>query len=160
MGTTNWRGYAAIGLHMPKFAGNIGAVMRASHCYDAAMVAISGKRFKKESTDTMAAWRHVPVLEVENLFDVIPYGCVPVAVELLDDAAPLTTFCHPERAYYIFGAEDQTLGKNITDRCVHKVFIPTRHCMNLAATVNVVLYDRLVKRGRATRLQRIAEQAA
>ncbi len=29
----------------------------------------------------------------------------------------------------------------------HVVYVPTRHCMNLAATVNVVLYDRLSKGG-------------
>jgi tRNA(Leu) C34 or U34 (ribose-2'-O)-methylase TrmL len=27
------------------------------------------------------------------------------------------------------------------------IYIPTRYCMNLAATVNVVLYDRMAKRG-------------
>jgi tRNA(Leu) C34 or U34 (ribose-2'-O)-methylase TrmL len=27
--------------------------------------------------------------------------------------------------------------------------VPTRRCLNLAAAVNIVLYDRLLKRGRA-----------
>ena len=33
----------------------------------------------------------------------------------------------------------------ITDWCRDVVYIPTDKCMNLAATVNVVLYDRLAK---------------
>ena len=33
-------------------------------------------------------------------------------------------------------------------QCMHTVQIDTRHCMNLAAIVNVVLYDRLAKESR------------
>ena len=57
----------------------------------------------------------------------------------------LNNYKHPERAFYIFGAEDQTLGKRIVSFCRDIVYIPTKTCMNLAATVNVVLYDRMVK---------------
>lgn len=139
------RGFACIGLDNPKTPANVGSVLRASHVYGASMVAISGQRFKRTATDTTKAWRHIPLVEVEDVFDAIPYDCVPVAVDLLDGAHSLPNYCHPERAFYIFGAEDQTLGKRITDRCRDKIMIPTRYCMNLAATVNVVLYDRLVK---------------
>ena len=79
------------------------------------------------------------------MFDAIPYNCVPVAVDLLEGATPLPRYVHPERAFYIFGAEDATLGKRIIDRCRDKIVIPTSYCMNLAATANVVLYDRMVK---------------
>jgi len=72
-------------------------------------------------------------------------GCVPVAVELVEGAKPLTEYKHPARAFYIFGPEDGTLKKKITDFCDDVVYIPTEGCMNLAATVNVVLYDRLAK---------------
>jgi tRNA(Leu) C34 or U34 (ribose-2'-O)-methylase TrmL len=68
-----------------------------------------------------------------------------VAVELIDGAKSLTTYKHPPRAFYIFGPEDGTLKKEITDFCEDIVYIPTEGCMNLAATVNVVLYDRLAK---------------
>jgi tRNA C32,U32 (ribose-2'-O)-methylase TrmJ len=46
----------------------------------------------------------------------------------------------------ILRAEDQTLGARITDRCRDRVYIPTAQCMNLAACINVVLYDRAAKR--------------
>lgn len=80
-----------------------------------------------------------------NLRDLIPYDAVPVAVDLIEGAEELPAFVHPQRAFYIFGPEDGTLGKAVTEWCQRKIVIPTLDCMNLAATVNVVLYDRLSK---------------
>lgn len=139
------RGYAAIGLHNPKTPSNVGSVLRAAGCYGAAMVAMTGSRFKKASTDTMQAWKHRPIIEADDLRLVIPYGCVPVAIDLIPGARPLTKYSHPERAFYVFGPEDGTLGTAITSWCRDVVYIPTDGCMNLAACVNVVLYDRMAK---------------
>ncbi len=139
------RGYACIGLDNPKAAVNVGSALRAAGCYGAAMVAMTGNRSGKTPTDTMKQYRHRPLLRVENLQDVIPYDCVPVAVDLIDGAIPLPEYEHPERAFYIFGAEDATLGERVISWCRDTIYIPTDGCMNLAATVNVVLYDRLVK---------------
>lgn len=140
------RGYAAIGLHIPKSALNVGSALRAAGCYGAAMVAASGQRYHRAATDTQATFRHLPLLQTDDLHSVIPFGCVPVAVDLIDGAIPLPSYTHPERAFYIFGPEDGTLGHGITSWCRDVIYVPTRHCMNLAATVNVVLYDRMVKR--------------
>ena len=139
------RGYAAIGLDNPKCAANAGGVMRAAGCYGASLVVLSGMRMSRWPTDTRKTWRRVPVLPVENLHDAIPFDCVPVAVDLIPGAQSLNSYTHPERAFYIFGAEDATLGERITSWCRDKIYIPTNGCMNLAATVNVVLYDRLAK---------------
>lgn len=139
------RGYAAVALHMPKTATNVGSALRAAMCYDARLVVTTGQRYQRASSDVSAAYRHIPFLHAETVFDVIPYDCVPVAVDLLEGAQVLPTYRHPERAFYIFGPEDGTLGKAITDRCRAKIMVPTRGCMNLAAAVNVVLYDRLAK---------------
>lgn len=143
------RGYAAIGLVNPKTRENVGSVLRAAGCYSAALVVVAGTRpdyyMGRISTDTQKAYRHMPVLRAANVLDVAPYDCVPVAVDLLPGARSLIEFQHPERAFYIFGPEDGTLGRSITDHCKFAVQIPTRYCMNLAATVNVVLYDRLAK---------------
>lgn len=143
------RGFSCIGLDGPKFPVNVGGVIRAAGVYGAAMVALGSPRLKGAdwSGDTMKARRHMPVLKVDDVFDAIPHDCVPVAVDLVDGATPLPEYQHPERAFYIFGAEDRTLGHRITSRCRDTIYIPTAGCMNLAATVNVVLYDRLVKRG-------------
>src|SRR5262249_34036115 len=88
----------------------------------------------------------------ENLFDRFPSrGVTPVAVELLPTAQPLTSFEHPEDALYVFGPEDGGLPKAVRLLCHRFVFIPTHHCLNLAAAVNVVLYDRRLKRHLAGR---------
>lgn len=141
------RGFAAIGLHRPKTDENVGSVMRAAYCYNASMVAISGNRLKRDvthSTNTPQAHKHIPVLR-GDLYNLIPHGAVPVAVDLVDDAIPLMHFSHPISAFYIFGPEDNTLGRDILSWCKFKIMIPTRTCMNLAACVNVVLYDRMAK---------------
>lgn len=139
------RGFAAIGLINPKTPSNVGSVCRAVGCYEAAMLAIAGQRFKRAPTDVQKGWRHTPIIECADLFDVIPYDCVPVAVDLIEGARPLHSYTHPERAFYIFGPEDSTIGKDVHSKCRDVIYIPTRHCMNLAATVNVVLYDRQAK---------------
>ena len=139
------RGYAAIGLHLAKNPHNVGSVLRAASCYGAAMVAVSGRRFRQASSDTPKTHRHLPLLEVDDLRTAIPYDCVPVAVDIVEGARPLPTYCHPERAFYVFGPEDGTLGPAVLSWCRDVIYVPTGVCMNLAATANVVLYDRLAK---------------
>ncbi len=140
--------YACIGLFNPKTPENVGSVMRAAGCYGVNTVFYTGNRYNYARpfyTDTQKIHESIPLIGVNDLEEVIPFGCVPVAVELVPGAKPLTTYKHPSRAFYIFGPEDGTLNKKITDFCEDVVYIPTDGCMNLAATVNVVLYDRLAK---------------
>lgn len=140
------RGYVAIGVVSPKCDANVGGIMRAAACYGADLVLLSGHRYRAQSTDTTKAWRHIPVIHnLSDVFDAAPYGAVPVAVDLVEDAQSLPAFQHPERAFYIFGPEDGTLGKKVLDRCARRVAVPTRFRMNLAATANVILYDRMAK---------------
>jgi len=139
------RGYAYIGLDNPKSSINIGAALRAVDVFGADMMAISGKRYSQSCTDTRKQFRHTPLLQVKDLYDVIPFDCVPVAVDLVEEAIPLTTYVHPERAFYVFGAEDATLGEQVISWCRDVIYVPTNGCLNLAACVNVVLYDRMVK---------------
>lgn len=147
------RGFSAVGLIRPKCHSNVGSALRAAHCYGAALVAIQGDRsgFVRSRLDTMKAYRHMPVQRGEDLRVFIPFDCIPVAVDLVEGATSLTSYQHPQRAFYIFGPEDGTLGKSVLDWCPHRVMVPTRGCMNLAASVNVVLYDRMAKADRMER---------
>ncbi|WP_019999037.1 TrmH family RNA methyltransferase [Aureimonas ureilytica] len=146
------RGFASIGLVRPKTRGNVGAVIRAAHCYGAAMVAIEGPRCEVvESTDTQKGYRHLPIIRGEDMRSMVPYGAVPVAVDLVDDAESLFAFQHPAQAFYVFGPEDGTLGRKHLEWCPRRVMIPMRGCSNLAATVNVILYDRAAKANRMER---------
>lgn len=141
--------FAAIGLVNPKTSANVGAVLRAADCYGASFIAVEGVRghatVSRTSTDTMKAYKRIPVVLAHSLFDSHPVGTIPVAIDRVDDAVSLVDFVHPKRAFYVFGPEDGTLGARHLSQCTHRVFVPTRGCMNLAATVNVVLYDRLAK---------------
>ena len=142
------RGYSVIALDNPKCLANLGGAMRAAQCYGASRILVGGSRMQKISnldTDTMKAYRQIPTLLVDDIMNHIPQDCVPIAIDLVDGAKPLSTYFHPQRAFYVFGPEDGTLGKRVIDRCRDKVMVPTFGCMNLAATVNVVLYDRSAK---------------
>jgi hypothetical protein len=59
-----------------------------------------------------------------------------------DSAETLGEFVHPPRALYVFGPEDGSLDRGLLAACHRFVQIPSRSCLNLAAAVNVVLYDR------------------
>jgi tRNA(Leu) C34 or U34 (ribose-2'-O)-methylase TrmL len=137
------RGYSAVGLYEPKSHQNVGSVLRAAQCFGTAMVATSGKRYQRSATDTMAAYRHLPLLNVDDVMSVIPYDCVPVAIEVTGKRI-LTEYTHPERAFYIFGPEDGSLPPSITAKCRDVVRIESG-CLNLAMAVACVLYDRSVK---------------
>lgn len=140
---------ASIGLVNPKSPENVGMVLRAAGCYAAQKVFYSGERYnraRKFFTDTKNAHQKIPLQCVDDLLLAAPQGASIVAVELIEGAVPLVHFEHPEHAYYIFGPEDGSLSQAILDASDHVVYVPTIGCMNLAASVNVVLYDRLAKR--------------
>lgn len=142
---SNCRGYSIIGLDNPKFDLNVGEVLRAAGCYGCHMVVVKGDRYHHSRTDTQKAYRHIPLMTCEDLRKMVPYDCVPVAVDLVPNARPLHSYVHPERCFYVFGPEDGTLDQSVTSWCRESIYIPTRFCMNLAACVNVVMYDRQAK---------------
>ena len=144
----NKSGYAAIGLYNPKNSINVGSVLRAAGCYDAAMVAFCGNRYKKAASDTNNIYNKIPLIHTDSLNNIIPYDCVPVAVDLIEGSTNIIEYEHPKNAFYIFGPEDGTLGNNVIGWCKDVIYVPTKQCMNLAATVNVVLYDRLFKQNK------------
>lgn len=140
--------YSCIGLFNPKSPENVGSVMRAAGCYGVNSVFYTGKRYERARdfiTDTKRVHYDIPLIGIDDLQRIIPLGCTPVAVELVEGARPLPEYTHPDRALYIFGPEDGSLSPEVRAWCEETIYIPTEGCMNLAATVNVVLYDRLAK---------------
>jgi len=122
--------------------------MRAAGCYQVDAVFYTGKRYDraaKFNTDTKDASKNIPLNRVANLLDDIPKNVKTVCVELVEGATLLPEYKHPDNAIYIFGSEDGTISQDVIDRADAVVYVPTTGCMNLAATVNVVLYDRLAK---------------
>lgn len=145
--------YAAIGLLNPKSPSNVGSVMRAAGCYRADAVFYTGARYDRAAsfcTDTHQAASRIPLQRVDDLMLSAPEGVRLVGVELVEGAVPLPQYQHPDRALYLFGPEDGSLDQAIVDQVEDVVYVPTEMCMNLAASVNVLLYDRLAKSGFAT----------
>ena len=139
-----------IGLTDPKSPSNVGAVMRAAGCYRVNEVRYTGVRYARAAkfhTDTKDVLRKIPLNSVESLVDNILPDQQLVCVDLVEGATPLPDFEHPDHALYIFGPEDGTIAQEVIDRADAVVYAPTVGCMNLAATCNVVLYDRLAKLG-------------
>lgn len=143
------RGYAAIGLVNPKSHINVGSALRACQVFGASLLITTGRRYERACTDTMAAYRHMPFIAgATDLWQHIPFDCAPVAVERNDGSCPLPRFVHPRSAIYIFGPEDGAVPSKLAAKCAYRVVIPAG-CLNLAAAVNVVLYDRMAKESKA-----------
>ena len=127
----------------------MGSILRAAGCYQAQSIRYTGERYtraKAFSTDTKNAHLNIEVTQVPAIIDPISdKHLTKIAIELVEGATPLPLFQHPEKALYIFGPEDGSIEQAVIDQCDHVVYIPTVGCMNLAATVNVLLYDRLAK---------------
>ena len=143
-------GFAARALHRPSRPENIGGVFRAADVYGVKLVVPGGGELPPEPlghpTDTTLAWRRIPVVFADEVLDALPDECVSVAVERMVEATPLPEFEHSERAMYLFGPENGSLDETILERCMRVVSIPGHECSNLAAAVNVVLYDRIATR--------------
>lgn len=137
-----------LGIINPKNAQNMGSILRAAGCYGVDSVFYTGQRFgyaRKYATDTQNSGRKIPLVGCDNLKEVKPNNAKVVAVELIEGATPLPHFIHPDNAFYLFGPEDGSIKADTLEWCDEVVYIPTKGCMNLAATVNVLLYDRLAK---------------
>lgn len=147
------RGYFGIGIFEPKFEENLGTMWRSAHFFDADFIFTIGDRYKKSLPDTSKAMRHIPYYSYKDFSDFHEH--VPgkdtklIAVELTEQARPLETFIHPERAIYLLGGEDRTLPEEITRQCPATVKIATKHSLNVAVTASIVLYDRHAKAFRA-----------
>lgn len=143
----------AVGLWNPKYAHNVGGVVRAASCYGVPQVWFSGSRVKDEveiaeripREERMRGYNGVSICHSDRFFDEFS-GVTPVAIELTPGAENLIEFEHPENALYVFGPEDGSLPRVALGLCHRFVKIPTRHCTNLAAAVYTVLYDRHLKR--------------
>lgn len=150
---------AGVALVNPKLPHNVGYVLRACSNFGAQSLVWSperiehpdrwpkGSRLPRE--ERMRLYRDVRVATRPQHALLDEPNATPVAVEVRANAEPLPTFEHPENALYVFGPEDGTLGRAILAACHRFVVIPSTSCLNLAAAVNVVLYDRVSKTGPA-----------
>ena len=142
------KGYFGIGVDNIKTEMNLGTLLRSAVNLHSSFVFTIHKRYKISSCDTIKAYNHIPLIHYENaeIFkQSIPYDCIPVGIEISDNAKNIVGFIHPKNAIYILGAEDSGLSKGISDLCKHIIYIPTNYCLNVAVAGAIVMYDRLLK---------------
>jgi len=142
----------SIGLINPKSPDNVGSVLRAAANYGADQVLYTGNRYPRaiersaRSVDmSRKLGRGIPISQADCLIDAVAEDVTIICVEFAENASPLPAYQHPQKALYIFGPEDGSISQEVIDRADDVLYIPTVGSMNLSATVNVLLYDRLVK---------------
>lgn len=143
------RGYFEIGIFHGKTPMNVGTLWRSAYQMGAAGIFTIGRRYPKQASDTLQAYRHIPLRDYESLSDfisAIPYDCPVIGVEM--GGKTLAEFKHPERAIYLLGSEDSGLSKAALERCHRIVSLPSvrTNSYNVAVAGSLVMYDRMVKR--------------
>lgn len=152
----------AVVLCNPKYEHNVGGVLRACSCFGIQSLLWTGRRVRIEKErgqrlpreERMKGYKDVKWLNCDQPFGYALPGTVRgIAIELLENSEPLTYFDHfiesapgePSNVAYVFGPEDGSIPPGIRRLCHRFVHIPAYHCLNLAAAVNVVLADRMMK---------------
>jgi tRNA G18 (ribose-2'-O)-methylase SpoU len=149
------RGYFAIGAEGISKPMNLGNLMRSAHAFGASFfftiapdVAVRETRL----SDTSDAAKHLPLYTYDSVDALsLPRGCTLVGVELCEQAIELPSFRHPSAAAYVFGPERGELSPELTARCAHLIKIPTKFSVNVGIAGAIVMYDRLISRGRFAR---------
>lgn len=137
----------------PKYIQNVAGVVRAASCFGFKQVWYTGDRVSLEEGTRlprelrMKRYSEVMLYQNNYCFDHFEDDVIPVAIEVGTDSESLPDFVHPEKAVYVFGPEDGSINQVARRFCHRFVSIPTRHCTNLSVAVNLVMYDRMVKRG-------------
>jgi len=150
-------------LHNPKYPHNVGATVRACSNFGGKAVLFTGSRVSLEPDNTngyrlpreerMKDYQDIIMLNDQYPFNRFNKNVIPIAVEKTDNAEPITYFQHPENAVYVFGPEDGHIPQVMLKHCQRFLVIVSKHCLNLAAAVNVVLADRITKLGHVHRSQ-------
>lgn len=140
------RGYYGIAIYRPKKEVNFGSLLRTAQIFGASFIAMIGRRYERQASDTFGAVNHIPVFEYDS-FDSfyinLPRSCQIVAVEQQEGAKPLKGFKHPLSACYLFGAEDDGIPANVLNRCQQVLVLEGERSMNLAVAGSIVIYHRL-----------------
>lgn len=145
--------YPAIVLENPKFPRNCSAVIRVASCFDVKQVWYTGDRMDRMLSgmkrlpreERMKGYNTVKFIGYDRPLDYLKGE--PIVVEFDEGYMPLTYFTHPLNAVYIFGPEDGGVSKGFRSLAHHFVTIPSRHCLNLATAVSVVISHRTMQMG-------------
>jgi len=147
MSRHSMRGYFEIGVYHTKTASNVGTLWRSAYQLGAMGIFTIGRRYPAQASDTVKAFRHVPMrefLSFEEWTQSRPKGSLLVAIEM--GGKPLAEFHHPEQAIYLLGAEDHGLPNDILRKCNQVVSIESvrTESYNVAVAGSLIMYHRLL----------------
>jgi tRNA G18 (ribose-2'-O)-methylase SpoU len=146
------RGYFAIGAENISKPMNLGNLIRSAHAFGASFFFTIAPKFVAREvrlSDTSDAPKHLPLYTYDSVDELaLPRGCSLIGVEVSDDAVELPSFHHPNAAAYVFGPERGELSPELQARCERLVKIPTKFSLNVGIAGAIVMYDRLISRGR------------
>jgi tRNA(Leu) C34 or U34 (ribose-2'-O)-methylase TrmL len=152
----------AIIMHNPKYPHNVGAAVRACSCFNSSLIIFTGDRvsltpegkkgYRLPREERMKGYKHVQLMNDNYPFNRFTRDVTPVAVEVRENSEMLPHFIHPPNPVYVFGPEDGSIPQIYLKHCQRFLVIPSPFCLNLAAAIYVVLYDRMSKilRGEVT----------
>lgn len=143
------RGFFEIGIYQGKTEENLGTLWRSAYQLGAAGVFTIGKRYRRQCSDTLKTWRHIPLRQFETFEEfnaARPYDCQLLAVEM--GGTPLDIVEHPSRAIYLLGSEDSGLPPSIIERCQGTIAIESVRTasFNVAVAGALVMYARNISR--------------
>lgn len=146
------RGYFGIGVEGISKPMNVGNLLRSAHSFGASffftvapVVDVRGMR----DSDTSGAFGHLPFYSFPSVEEMcLPRDASLVAVELVEGAVELPSFRHPTRAVYVLGPEMGNVSDKMLSKCDHVIKIPMKFCVNVGVAGALVMYDRLISRGR------------
>jgi tRNA (guanosine-2'-O-)-methyltransferase len=144
------RGYFGIGIYGSKTAVNVGTLWRSAYQLGAAFIFTIGRRYPKQASDTVRAWKHVPLYEYSDFDDFNnhrPNDCPLIGVEM--GGKTIGQYTHQERAIYLLGAEDNGVPLSILEKCQTVLSIPTvrLESFNVAVAGSIIMFDRIMQRG-------------
>ena len=146
------RGYFAIGAENISKPMNLGSLIRSAHAFGASFFFTIAPRFEASEvrlSDTSDAAKHLPLYNYNSVDALaLPRGCALIGVELSEDAVELPSFHHPNAAAYVLGPERGELSPEMQARCQQLIKIPTKFSINVGIAGAIVMYDRLISRGR------------
>jgi len=142
------RGYYGIGIYNAKTETNMGTLWRSAYNFGADFIYTIGRRYKRQSSDTVKAYRHIPLfnfIDWQDFKNHIPYDCPLVCIEIDNRAKDLKDFIHPERCIYVLGAEDNGIPQKYLKTNQVIQINGSQYCLNVASAGSIIMYDRYVK---------------
>jgi tRNA G18 (ribose-2'-O)-methylase SpoU len=140
-------GYFEIGLHEPRHEQNIGTLWRSAYQLGAAgLFIIGGLKYKRQSTDTYCAPRHIPLRHYATFTEYLsskPEEMQLVAIE--QGGVELSNFRHPKQCSYLLGSEDEGLPTEIIEQCRWSISLESvnQNSYNVAIAGSIVMYHRI-----------------